>query len=322
MHDDNQFLNDRLLGNKFVDKQLLDNQLLLFDDAPYLKPVPFARAGSQKWIQIAVNHYPDVLRETLRPALHLEDGEDILWLSPRACENFREYRDKVALRRLGIHLPERRLESFWSNGGPVWDCLGKTTLGRYLFIESKAHIGEIFSPPTRATYPARTLIEQSLNEARQHYAPWSKANWCGLGFQCANRLAFQYLIGELNRVPSHTVFLYFTNCREMNGPTSPRGWHRAIASLHRILGLPPTLDFPNVHEVFLDIRQLGDKTSLESDGMPLPEKTIIHEHRARCRDFPHRKYSRSTVENDRTPLPLTCINSSFDVLSEESLGTS
>src|SRR5690606_33227406 len=113
-------------------------QLSLFDAAPFIRPAPLAAVGSQRLIQIAVEYAPDVLLQTLRPHMGIEAGTTIRWRSPRAADGFREYRDRAALELLGIRsLPYRRLEHFWPTGGPVWDALGKTSGGEYLFVEAK-----------------------------------------------------------------------------------------------------------------------------------------------------------------------------------------
>ena len=249
-----------------------EEQLLLFDDAPYFTPPPFAPAGSKRWIQVAVNRAPDLLLEALRSPLGLEASAQITWRSPREAENFREYRDMGALRQLGIHsLPKRTLAAFWPEGGPVHDALGKVSDGQLLFLEAKAHIGEIFTPGTRATQSSRKLIDKSLNEARHHFAPQSQVAWSNLGYQCANRLAFHYLIHVLNELPSHMVFLYFNGAREMsNAPGSEQEWKRPIRYLHQRLGLPDNFQAPGVHTVFFDVSLLTEFAEIP----PAPEPTI------------------------------------------------
>lgn len=235
-----------------------EEQLLLFDETPYLALPPFARVGSQRWIQVAINRAPHLLLEALRTPLGLDDKAHIRWRSPLATEGFREYRDRVALHRLGIHLPPRSLSGWWPDGGPVWDGLGQVSDGQMLFLEAKAHIGEIFSPPTRATPDSLRIIERSLGEARQHYAPGSKASWSQMGFQLANRLAWHYFLRTVHGQPSHTVFLYFINCTEMRGPVSAQEWEKPIHYLHKRLGLPPNFHPPGVHSVFFDVSLLTE----------------------------------------------------------------
>lgn len=235
----------------------LEEQLWLFDKAPFVTPKPYARAGSQRWLQVLVNEAPELLLEALRAPLGLDDRAEISWRSPLASEGYREYRDRVALRRLGVYsLPHRSIGSFWPSGGPKHDAIGKVSDGRLLFLEAKANIPEALSSRTMATPASRRLIEKSLKEARQFYIPGSKADWTGVGYQMANRLAFLYLFRELNALPAHMVFLYFYNCKEVDGPTSPQAWKKTILYLHHRLGLPEEFHPPGLVSVFFDVSRL------------------------------------------------------------------
>lgn len=214
------------------------------------------RQGSQHWLQVAVNDAPDVLLDVLRPALGLDSKVQIEWRSPLADDGFREYRDMEALRRLGIEsLPKRALADFWPQRGPVWDALGVTSDGQFLFVEAKAHIGEVSSPATGATSESLAFIQKSLQEVRQHYAPESNADWSGTFYQYANRLAHHYLFRTVNELPSHMVFLYFLNASDMSGPKTQTEWSGAIELLHSTLGLTQT-DREGIHEVFVDVALL------------------------------------------------------------------
>lgn len=218
--------------------------------------VPFASAGSQRWLQVAINNAPHLLFDTFQPHLQLSSSDFITWRSPLAEDNFKEYRDATALRKLGIQfLPKKPLSEFWPQRGPVWDGLGITSDGRYIFVEAKAHINEVASPGTRATPASLALIQQSLREAREYYAPHSQAAWDGLYYQYANRLAHQYLFHAVNGLQSHMIFLYFMNASEMNGPKTEHEWTRAIKILHSALGLHD-LEDKGVHNIFMDVSPL------------------------------------------------------------------
>ena len=217
-----------------------------------------------------MNQAPHLLLEALRSPLALDDNAEILWKSPLENDGYREYRDRVALRHLGVHLPHRPLSSWWPEGGPKWDSLGKVSDGQLIFLEAKAHIGEIFSPGTKATPASRRMIESSLCEARRHFAPASRASWWHMGYQYANRLAWHYFLHTVNGLPSRTVFLQFTNCIEMNGPTSEQQWERPIRYLHRRLGLPHDFHPPGVHSVFFDVSLLSEY----AETPPAPEPVI------------------------------------------------
>jgi len=222
----------------------------------------FASKGSQRWMQVAVSRFPDLLLQPLRVALHLGEDDSIDWKSPLQTDGHREYRDAEALRRVGIReLALRPLAEFWPPRGPVWDALGVTKGGEPIFVEAKAHIPEAASNGTAAGEASRQLIEKSLAEARAFYAPRSRADWTGTFYQYANRLAHHYLLRQLNNVPAHLVFLYFLNDEEM-GAASESEWRGAIRLLHAALGLPADLTRFGVHDVFIDSKPL--QTSAES----------------------------------------------------------
>jgi hypothetical protein len=111
----------------------------------------FAAAGSQRWLQIAVNRKPDLLLAALRRSGAVGPRISVEWRSPLEAEQFQEYRDGKALAKAGIVDPKVPLASFWPARGPVWDAIGVTSDGRPVFVEAKAHIPEAASPATRAT---------------------------------------------------------------------------------------------------------------------------------------------------------------------------
>jgi hypothetical protein len=217
----------------------------------------FAAAGSQRWLQVSIDKHKAIIDHALQDALGLFLNDSIEWLSPLFADQFREYRDMEALRRLGVQsLSHRKLIDFWPNRGPVWDALARTTFGKLIFVEAKAHIAEAASPGTKASPTSLGLIQRSLSEARRFYAPKAKAEWSGTFYQYANRLAHHYFFRKVNKLPSHLVFLYFINADEMKGPRSKAEWQGAIQLLHAALGLVPGKLPDGVHEVFLDVSLL------------------------------------------------------------------
>lgn len=217
----------------------------------------FAQAGSQRWLQIAVERHPQLLTEALRQCGALSRDVDITWRSPLRDDGFREYRDAQALRMAGISaLPHRALKDFWPARGPVWDGIGVCSDGRPVFVEAKAHIPEAASPACRASPTSLERIRHSLSEARRAYAPKASADWSGAFYQYANRLAYQFLLNQLNAIPSALVFLYFVNDTQMQGPTSQAEWRGAVRLIHAALGLPATLHRQGVYDAFLDVSLL------------------------------------------------------------------
>lgn len=218
----------------------------------------FAGAGSQRWLQIAINRKPGLLLSALRRSGAISRHTSVTWHSPIESDSFREYRDCAALAKAGIVKLRKPLDSFWPPRGPVWDAIGSTSEKYPLFIEAKAHIPEAVSPATKASPTSRKLIDQSLAEARRFYAPKASAAWSGLFYQYANRLAYQYFLRELNDVPSTVVFMYFLNADDMLGPAYEEEWHGATRLIHAVLGLPKDLILHRVFDAFLDTRLLQD----------------------------------------------------------------
>jgi len=213
--------------------------------------------GSQRLLQRAVEHRPELLQSALRRSGALGRRDRITWLSPLPPK-YQEFRDVEALRQLGVRDVLRQpLEEFWPSRGPVWDGLGLVD-NVPILVEAKAHIPEAASPATRASSASRLLIEASLNAARRYYAPRTRADWTQVFFQYANRLAHQYFLREKNGIPSRLVFLYFTNATDVDGPVTVEEWRGAIRLLHAQLGLPADLTRFGVFDAFFDARVVMD----------------------------------------------------------------
>ena len=222
----------------------------------------FARAGSQRWLQVAVDGNTALLTRAVRRGGAVPSGVAIEWASPLRSDGFGEYRDQRALRAAGIEaLPNRSLPEFWPSRGPVWDGIGKASDGTAVFIEAKAHISEAASPPSRASEKSLEQIRKSLAEARRSYARRATAAWSGLFYQYANRLAHHYFLRRVNGIPSVLVFLYFLNDTEMNGPSSEAEWRGAMRLIHAALGVPADLRRFGVFDAFVDVRRLRIETS-------------------------------------------------------------
>jgi hypothetical protein len=215
--------------------------------------------GSQRLLQLAVNHRPELLLSALRKCGAMGRRESLRWVSPLLAENHCEYRDSAVLEKLGVtQLIRKPLTEFWPARGCVWDALGVAAESRPILVEAKAHIPEAATPGTRASEKSRALIESSLAQARRYFAPRSKAEWSGLFYQYANRLAYQFYFRSLNGVESSLVFLYFTNAVDMDGPATEEEWHGASRLIHAVLGLPADLSSFGVYHAFVDARQLAD----------------------------------------------------------------
>lgn len=198
-----------------------------------------ATRGSQHWLQVLVNHRPELLDGPLAGAIQLPESDLISWISPLAADGYREYRDHEFLTRLGAELPARSLESFWPARGPVWDGLACSTPRDLILVEAKAHVAEIASPASKASPDSMKRIRASLEETQTHLGiDPEKYDWAGVFYQYVNRLAHLYLLRVLNDRPAWLVLLYFLNDPDMKGPTTQAEWEAALAVLHAALGLP------------------------------------------------------------------------------------
>lgn len=217
----------------------------------------FATAGSQRWLQIAVNRRPDLLDQAFAEAGAIDLGETLSWCSPIEQTNFAEFRDENAFRYLGIaEFPIMALADFWPPRGPVWDGLATSNNNRFVLVEAKAHIQEVLSPPTKAGEKSIDKIRNALNEARKFYAPRSSKAWFEYFYQYCNRLAHHYFVAHINKLDSRLVFLDFINAEEMNGPLSKEEWLGTTKLIHAFLGLPESLESFGVHHAYLDVKSL------------------------------------------------------------------
>jgi hypothetical protein len=214
--------------------------------------------GSQRLLQVAVNHKPELLLSALRRCGAVGCREPLTWLSPLA-PSYTEFRDGAALSQLRLNgrllTP---LSEFWPSRGPVWDALALAA-ERPILLEAKAHIPEAASPPSQAkSATSAELIANSLARAKKHYGSRHPMPWGQIFYQYANRLAYQYFLRQLNGVSSSLVFLYFTNATDMDGPSTEQEWHGAIRLIHSVLGLSADLSQHGVNHAFIDARLLLD----------------------------------------------------------------
>lgn len=218
--------------------------------------------GSQWLLRMAVNQRPEVLLSALRDSGALGKREEVVWHSPLLAEAHREYRDGAAVRALGL---ETRIISpltrFWPARGPVWDALGRSSEGRPVLVEAKAHIPEAVSREKATAASSKKLIGTALALARAHYTRKNNEDWSSPFYQYANRLAFHYWLREENEIESTLVFLCFTNAVDMEGPKTKQEWQGAIRLIHAVLGLPADLTTFGVHHAFLYATQLTDPSA-------------------------------------------------------------
>jgi hypothetical protein len=223
----------------------------------------FAKKGSQRWLQVAIERAPALLDVPLRGALDRPNAS-IEWLSPLRRDGFQEYRDGDVLLKCDLGLKHRPLADFWPAGGPMWDALGKCS-SEVLLVEAKAHIPEIVSPRTRATEPARGRIRKSMEEAQKALAPKSlgHVDWTGTFYQYANRVAHLHFLRDQNRIPAHLVNVYFVNATDVGGPSDVAEWKGALTVVKSYLGLGRHRMSKYMHDVFVDVRGLAPLADAE-----------------------------------------------------------
>ena len=220
---------------------------------------PPAERGSEKWIQLAVNDFPDVLYDHVARQLHSKPSR-ITWHSPLRNDKFREYSDHDFIELLGLQLENHSLERFWPKGGPNWDGLAKTDNTQVFLVEAKAHVGELREKGSGASdEQSIARIDCSLKETQRFLGADTTVDWSKYPFyQYANRLAHLYLLSEKNSINAYLLMIYFLNDVDVGGPNSVDHWEVAIRTHHEGMGL--RLDHrlsSRVINLYLDVRELG-----------------------------------------------------------------
>jgi len=214
-----------------------------------------ADKGSQKWIQRLVNDHSELLNSAIRDSLNLDEDEKITWVSPKAEDNYLEYRGRAFLDKLDIKLEKYPLRDFWPRSGPRWDGLGKSSSGKIFLVEAKSHIPELISSLKATNEASKTKILSSLEETKKRFGVKSTYDWTTPFYQYANRLAHIHLLRK-NDVPAFLINIHFLNDLEMKGPQSADEWSGAIRLLHRCLGLRENLLESLVVDIFVDVTSL------------------------------------------------------------------
>ena len=169
---------------------------------------PKGNKGSLKWIQHVVNDCPDALNNPIINVIGANREESLEWLSPKADDDYSEYRDQDFLDLLGIKLYKIKLKDFWPKRGPQWDALGRIEGKAYFLIEAKAHVSETISSSQAKSSKSISLINKSLDETRKYLKLNPDIDLSKGFYQYSNRLAHLYLLRELNDIPAYLVFVY------------------------------------------------------------------------------------------------------------------
>lgn len=202
-------------------------------------PRPETTSRSERWLRLLVDSYPKLLNARVAESLESDDWLSSTWLSPRASDQFAEYRDLSFLKLVGCEHLHCRLLEFWPNKGPRWDALAVTATGAVLLVEAKAHIDEISAQTMTSanSLKSRDLITKSLRRAQKVFSKSNKVDWGTTPlFQMANRLAHLMFLHE-NHVKAGLVFISFTNAPDVPIPASEleyRGAHQLASNLLRL----------------------------------------------------------------------------------------
>lgn len=221
-----------------------------------IKIPPPATKGSQKLFQYVVNEKPDVFRRALTAAEFAPTFTDIAWHSPLKSQRFAEYSDEDFLHLIRCDSLENALARFWPKRGPVWDGLATTDLNDVLLVEAKAHIGELYSPPSSAGEKSLELIKKSLESVKVGLGVQPEHNWTEHFYQYTNRLAHLYFLRVLHRKNAYLVFVYFLNDKEVNGPATPAEWKATLHLMNLLLGTSRNKLSRYIVDVFVDAKPL------------------------------------------------------------------
>ena len=218
-----------------------------------------AKKGSKRWLQLAVNEYPNVF--CIRIAQQLRPKPSFICLSsPVRGDEYAEYVGRDFTDRLGLKLESRSLDSFWPKRGPNRDGLARTDAAQVLLVEAKAHIGEMKEGgSTASSYKSIELIASSLKETQQFLGAKQSVDWSKSPYyQYANRLAHLYLLAELNGIDAYLLMVYFLNDVDIGGPNSSDLWEDAIRNQHKDMCLRQDHQLSDrIVNLYLDVRELG-----------------------------------------------------------------
>jgi len=209
-----------------------------------------AYAGSQLQIQTYVNRRRAQLDDAIRQAFPELAHAAIQWVSPLEEERFTEYRDEAFLNALSLTELPGLLAQFWPQGGPQWDALARVHWPEersrppgVLLAEAKSYPSEMYSTGSRATgADSRARISESLSAARRWFGTDSgAADWDGLLYQFANRLAHLYWFRQCAGVEAWFAHVCFTG--DPHSPTPASVWRDAVSEAHKSLGLSDSIPF-------------------------------------------------------------------------------
>lgn len=132
-------------------------------------------------------------------------GEELLWLSPIAQNDYEEYQlsEDEVINFLGLNTGKADFK-FWPSRQPQWDgiAVGKDTATLYL-IEAKSHLKETITDCSATSDDSKKLISNTIKEIADQVYKVSDENiiedhWMRNNYQLANRLVFLQKMKELS----------------------------------------------------------------------------------------------------------------------------
>jgi len=214
-----------------------------------------------------VNEYTNVLDAAIADAFGW-NGVVIDWRSPRQDDDFAEYYDEAFLDRLGVYELTMSLDEFWPKSGPRWDGLARTTDGKLILVEAKAHIDEAVDYRSKASLDSLRRIEDRLDEAKSAFLATKEACWHTPLYQMANRLAHLYFLAGINDKDAYLVFIDFANAPDVPEPASPEEWKGAVRLAYKCLGLKDSRLARRVATIIVDLKNGNGQPSADSDALP------------------------------------------------------
>ena len=218
---------------------------------------PKGNKGSLKWTQVLINEYPSILNKQINKFFNRDLDLPIEWLSPRADDDYAEYRDEAFLNLLEIKQTKTKLRNFWPDRGPQWDALGRdSSTGPYFLLEAKANIPELLSECQAKAQASLDLIKNSLRETQKNLNCKSHVDWTKGFYQYANRVAHLYYLRCLNNVEAYLIFVYFLN-DQTHIPTQKSEWDGATRLQKQLMGLSRYKLQKYIIEVFVDVENIN-----------------------------------------------------------------
>jgi hypothetical protein len=214
-----------------------------------------------------VNQYANELDAAIAQAFGWSNAE-IDWRSPRQDDDFAEYYDQAFLDHLGVTGLTMSLDDFWPKSGPRWDGLARTTDGKLILVEAKAHIDEAVDFRSKASPEALRRIQSRLGEAQLAFCASKDACWHAPLYQMANRLAHLHYLAGINDKDAYLVFIDFANAPDVPQPASREEWQGATRLAHKCLGMKDSKLARRVGTIIVDLRNGNGQPSAGAYALP------------------------------------------------------